>query len=458
MSDSGGEALDMGRSMPESFEAEAAVLGSMILDSVCIGQIIQTLNTESFYRTEHQIIFDVLTSLYENKGGTIDLVLVRDELKTRGKLKEAGGVDYLVKIAESVPSSANAEYYSQIVKDKSLMRELIAVGKIIIDQAYDETGDIAKKLDDAERKIFAVTEKRMTSAALPMKTLLQEAFEKIEARDGQHITGLPTGYYELDDLLCGLQDGEMTIIAARPSMGKTSFAVNIAEHIGADNNMPVVIFSLEMGKLQLVERILCSRGHIDSQKVRRGTLDTDESRLLTDTASELFEKPIFIDDTPGVTPLEMLGKCRRLKSQSGIRAVFIDYLQLMSLGGRVESRQQEVSSISRLLKSMARELEVPVVVLSQLNRAAEGREGHRPRMSDLRDSGSIEQDADVIMLLHREAYYHRGDPEYDHDSPEANLAEIIVAKQRNGPTDTVKLVFNGQFTRFENMSHAQEPF
>ncbi|MCK5001133.1 MAG: replicative DNA helicase [Anaerohalosphaera sp.] len=458
MADAGGEGLDLGRSMPESFEAEAAVLGSMILDSVCIGQVVQTLNIESFYRPEHQIMFDVLTSLYEDKGGNIDLVLVRDELKKRGKLKEAGGVDYLVKIAESVPSSANAEYYSQIVKDKSLMRELISVGKIIVDQAYTETGDVSEKLDDAERRIFAVTEKRITGAALPLKTLLQEAFEQIEARDGQHITGLPTGYYELDDLLCGLQKGEMTIIAARPSMGKTSLAVNIAEHIGADNSMPVVVFSLEMGKHQLVERILCSRGHIDSQKVRRGTLNTEESRVLTDTASELFDKPIFIDDTPGLTPLEILGKCRRLKAQHDIKAVFIDYLQLMSLGGRVESRQQEVSTISRLLKSMARELNIPVVVLSQLNRASEGREGHRPRMSDLRDSGSIEQDADVVILLHRESYYHRGDPEYDHDSPEANTAEIIVAKQRNGPTDTVKLVFNGQFTRFENLSHAQESF
>ena len=457
MADSGGDGLNPGRKMPESLEAEAAVLGSMILDPVCIGQVVQTLSAEVFYRPEHQIIYDALTTLYE-KSGKVDLVLLRDELKKRGKLKDVGGVDYLVRVAESVPSSANAEYYSNIAKEKALLRELIDAGKQIVDDAYTETGDVAEKLDAAERRIFAVTEKRITGSAAPLKSLLQEAFEKIEAREGQHITGLPTGYYELDDLLCGLQKGEMTIIAARPSMGKTSLAVNIAEHIGADNNTPIVIFSLEMGKLQLVERILCSRGHIDSQKVRRGTLDTQEAMDLTQVASELSDKPIFIDDTPGLTPLEILGKCRRLKAQHDIQAVFIDYLQLMSLGGRVESRQQEVSTMSRLLKSLARELDIPVVVLSQLNRAAEGREGHRPRMSDLRDSGSIEQDADVIILLHRESYYHRGDPDYDHDSPEANMADVIVAKQRNGPTDTVRLVFNGQFTRFENMSHAQETF
>ena len=452
----GGDGLNLGRSMPESLEAEAAVLGSMILDSVCVGQVVQQISGDTFYRPEHQIIYDAITSLYESSGN-IDLVLLRDELKKRGKLKDVGGVEYIVRVAESVPSSANVEYYSNIVKEKALLRELIGAGKKIVDEGYTEAGDVAEKLDNAERRIFAVTEKRMTGHAEPLKTLLEEAFEKIEAREGQHITGLPTGYYELDDLLCGLQKGELTIIAARPSMGKTSIAMNIAEHIGADNNPPVVVFSLEMGRHQLVERILCSRGHIDSQKVRRGTLDTEESKDLTQTASELFDKPIFIDDTPGLTPLEILGKCRRLKAQHDIGAVFVDYLQLMSMGGRVESRQQEVSTMSRLLKSLARELDIPVVVLSQLNRGAEGREGHRPRMSDLRDSGSIEQDADVVILLHRESYYHRGDPDYDHDSPEANVAEIIVAKQRNGPTDTVKLIFNGQFTRFENMSHVTYP-
>ncbi|AQT67332.1 Replicative DNA helicase [Anaerohalosphaera lusitana] len=447
-----GQNTYMGKRMPESLEAEAAVLGSMVIDSACIGQVVQTVTAENFYHPQHQPIYEALAALYE-RGGQIDLVLLRDELKKKNKLEEIGGVDYLVKVAESVPSAANFEYYAEIVHEKALLRQLIHASKEIMDKAFEE-GEVAEKLNYAEKRVFEVTEKRMTGAALPMKNLLAEAFELIEAREGQRITGLPTGYWELDDLLCGMQHGEMSIIAARPSMGKTSFAMNVAEHIAADNNTPLVMFSLEMGKHQLVERMLCGRARVDAQKVRRGTLSTEETAILTETASELFEAPIFIDDTPGLTPLEMLGKCRRLKAQHDIQAVFIDYLQLMSLGGRVESRQQEVSTISRQLKSLARELDVPVVVLSQLNRAAEGRDGHRPRMSDLRDSGSIEQDADVIMLLHREDYYHRGDPEWE----ENNTAEIIVAKQRNGPTDTVKLTFNGQYTRFDNQSHADEPF
>ena len=447
----------LGRTMPESLEAEASLLGSMILDPACIGQVVQVLKEDSFYRPEHVVIYEALTTLYEHKG-KLDLVLLRDELKKKNKLDDAGGVDYLVRVAESTPTSANFEHYAEIVKEKSLLRGLIGASNEILVEAYDERGSVSDKMDSAERKIFAVTEKRMTSSAVAIKDLLAEAFENIESREGKHITGLETGYYELDDMLCGLQKGEMTIIAARPSMGKTSLALNFAEHIGVDNNIPIAVFSLEMSKHQLVERLLCSRGHVDSQKVRRGTCSSEEAEELTRTGSELFEAPIFIDDTPGITPLEILGKCRRLKSQHGIQCVVIDYLQLMSAGGRVESRQQEVSTMSRLLKALARELDVPVVVLSQLNRAAENREGHRPRMSDLRDSGSIEQDADVIMLLHRESYYHRGDPDYDHDSEEARTADVIIAKQRNGPTGTVKLLFAGEFTRFENLSHASDPF
>ena len=440
--------------MPESLEAEAAVLGSMILDRECIGLIVQKIDRDSFYRPEHKAIFDALISLYE-RNSHIDLVLLRDELKTHNKLDTVGGIDYLVKVAESVPSAASAEYYAQIVKNKSMMRDLIVAASDILSDAYDETGDIAEKLDIAEQKIFAATETKSSSIAVPLKGLLHEVFEKIESRKGG-LTGLPTGFYELDGMLSGLQKGEMVIVAARPSMGKTSLVMNMAEHLGADNEIPVAIFSLEMGKHQLVERMLCSRGHIDSQLVRNGTVSTEQFEQLTRTSGELFEKPIYIDDTPGITPLEIRAKCRRLKSQYGIECVMIDYLQLMSMGGRVESRQQEVSQISRYLKSLARELDIPVVVLSQLNRAAEGREGHKPRMSDLRDSGSIEQDADVIILLHREDYYHRGETEEEYTS--SNTADIIVAKQRNGPTGVVQLVFNGQFTRFDNLSRMQDPF
>jgi len=447
------EAMLSLRGMPESVEGEGAVLGSMILDPVCIGQIVQTLGAEEFYRPEHQIIFECLVSLYD-KNSKIDLVLLRDELKRRNKLQAVGGVNYLVEIVESVPSAANVEYYAEIVREKAMLRQLAQASREILEDACSEQGDVAEKLDAAEKKIFAVTEKKITGSALPMKSLISEVFENIESRKGLHITGLPTGYYELDEQLCGLQKGEMIIVAGRPSMGKTSFALNIAEHIGADNNIPVVIFSLEMSKQQLVERFLCSRGHLDSQLVRKGMLDTEQLQSLTAVGSELFEKPIFVDDTPGLTPLVIRAKCRRLKAQHDIQCVLIDYLQLMSLGGRVESRQQEISTISRYLKALARELEVPVVVLSQLNRSPEGREGHRPRMSDLRESGSIEQDADVIMLLHREDYYRRGDP----DHVDTNTADVIIAKQRNGPTGVVTLTFNGKFTRFENLSHAQEPF
>lgn len=440
-----------GRSMPESLEAEAAVLGSMILDRNCIGDVVGKLESSSFYRREHQILFDALVVLYE-RNVEIDLVLLRDELKKLDKLKSVGGVDYLVKVAESVPTSANIEYYTEIVQDKAVLRELISASTGILEDAYSESGQIREKLDEAERSIFAVTEKKVTGSAIGFNSLLLDAFTKIEARKGVGVTGLPTGYDELDNLLCGLQKSELIIIAGRPSMGKTSFALNIAEHIGADNDAPVAIFSLEMSKQQLAERFLCSRGKIDLQRVRSGVIDTTELELLRDTSSELFEKPIYIDDTPALTPLMVRAKCRRLKSQYDIQCVLIDYLQLMALGGRVESRQQEISTISRYLKGLARELDIPVIVLSQLNRGAEGREGHRPRMSDLRESGSIEQDADVVMLLHRDDYYKRSEPDFE----PTNTADVIIAKQRNGPTGVISLYFDGRFTRFENLSHVQE--
>jgi replicative DNA helicase len=445
-----------GRTMPESLEAEAAVLGSMILDPECIGLVIQKIKADSFYRLEHQMMFDAIVHLWEKMDTPekFDLVLLRDELKKRSQIDEVGGPEYLMKIAESVPSSANIEQYVNIVQEKQMLRELIAAAGEVMTEAFDAGGDVSEKLDRAEQKIFQVTEKKISGAAISIKDLLTQAFEAIDKREGHHVTGLPTGFTELDDLTCGLQSGEMIVIAGRPSMGKTSFAMNMAEHIGADNNMPVVIFSLEMSKQQLAERMLCSRAMMDSQLVRKGMLNDEQYQELVQAASELSDKPIYVDDSPGITPLELRGKARRLKAQYGIRCIFVDYLQLMSAGGRVESRQQEVSEMSRYLKALARELEVPVIVLSQLNRSPEGREGHKPRMSDLRESGSIEQDADVVMLLHREDYYHKGETDYEN----TNNAEVIIAKQRNGPTDTVELSFNGMCTRFNNRARSQEPF
>jgi len=453
-------ALATARSMPESLAAEAAVLGSMIIDPECIGDVIEILDRDAFYRIEHRHIYEALISLYEkNKGIGIDGVLLRDELIKQNHLEEVGGVEYIGKILNSVPSSANLVYYANIVKDKMLLRELISVAGEILDSAYHQTGEMQETLDNAEQKIFAITDKNISGSAMAIKDLVARSFELIESRQGAHVTGLATGYYELDELTCGLQNGEMIIVAGRPSMGKTSLALNIAEHLGLIEKMPTAIFSLEMGKQQLAERFLCSISEIDSQKVRRGMLGDEHFRKLADACDELARAPIYIDDTSTLTPLEIRAKARRLKSKYDIQCIVVDYLQLMHLSsGRIESRQQEITTISRHLKAVARELNIPVIVLSQLNRSPEGREGHRPRMSDLRESGSIEQDADVVMLLHREAYYHRDDPDWEDQNPDKlNTAEVIIAKQRNGPTGTVKLVFREKVTRFENASHAGEP-
>jgi len=442
------------RSMPESLAAEAAVLGSMLIDPECIGDVVEHLTAEAFYRIEHRYIYDALISLYEkNKGIGIDAVLLREELIKCNQLEEVG-VEYIVKILESVPSSANVGYYTGIVKDKMLLRELISTAGEILDSAYSQTGEMAEVLDQAEQRMFSITDKNISGSASALKDLVARSFELIEKRQGIHVTGLPTGFYELDEWTCGLQNGEMIIVAGRPSMGKTSLALNIAEHIGLMEKTPVAIFSLEMGKQQLAERFLCSISEIDSQKVRRGLLSDADYKKLANACAELSETPIYIDDTSTLTPLELRAKARRLKSKHDISCILVDYLQLMHLGsGRVESRQQEITTISRYLKALARELSVPVIVMSQLNRSPEGREGHRPRMSDLRESGSIEQDADVVMLLHSEDYYKRNEENYEPN----NTAELIIAKQRNGPTGTVKLTFREKITRFENASRIGQP-
>ncbi|MHC4842743.1 MAG: replicative DNA helicase [Planctomycetota bacterium] len=444
------------RSMPESLAAEAAVLGSMIIDPQCISDVVEVIEAAAFYRIEHQIIFDAIISLYEkNRGQGLDAVLLRNELENNNRLQEVGGIDYLGRIMESVPSSANVIYYTGIVKDKHLMRQLIQAATEILEDAYSVPGDIAEKLNEAERKIFSVTDKNITGSTASLKDLVVRAYELIEKREGSHVTGLATGFHELDELTCGLQNGEMIIIAGRPSMGKTSLALNIAEHIGITEKFPVAIFSLEMGKQQLAERFLCSTSEIDAQLVRKGLLNDQQYRELASASEVISEAPIYIDDTAALTPLGLCAKARRLKSQYNIQCLILDYLQLMHMGSaRIESRQQEITTISRYVKALARELNVPVVVLSQLNRSPEGREGHRPRMSDLRESGSIEQDADVVMLLHREDYYRRGESDFEAD----NTAEVIIAKQRNGPTGKVDLIFREKFTRFENKSFAEEPF
>ncbi len=438
---------------PQSLEAEMSLLGSMVLDKDCIGEIIPIVRADRFYRHDHQLIFDALISLYE-QNKPVDLVLLRDELRQRGQLEEVGGVESLVRLVDSVPSAANAVYYAQIVRDKYLLRSLISAASELTIQAFEGRGEVSEIMDHAEQRIFEVTQQKIVGHALPMREIMTKTFEMIDKRSGNAsvVTGLPTGYMELDELTSGLQPGEMIVVAARPSMGKTALGLNIAEHIGADNHIPVAIFSLEMGSQQLAERMLCGRGHIDSHRLRQGILTESEYEKLCMTSGPLSEAPIYVDDTPSLTPLELRAKARRLKLQYDIQGVVIDYLQLMHVPG-AESRQLEVGIISRHLKALARELSVPVVVMSQLNRSPEGREGHRPRMSDLRESGNIEQDADVVMLLHREDYYHN-EPDYE----QSNMAEVIVAKQRNGPTGTIQLMWHKQWTRFETLSHAPEPF
>ena len=434
---------------PHSIESERCLLASMMLDKEMVGNVVQIVDREAFFLADHQIIFDVLVKLYEHNR-PIDAVILREELIKRQLLEEVGGVQYLAAILSTVPSAAHGAHYAGIVREKALLRQLIASSNEILRDAYapHEQADIV--LDRAEKRIFEIAMKKVGGQMVAMEDVLHEVFEMIENR-GQR--GIETGFFEMDDMLNGLQNGEMIIVAARPSMGKTAFAMNVIEHIAADSLLPCAVFSLEMSKQQLAQRMLCSRGQIDAHKLRKGMLQSHEYAHLANVVGELAKAPIWVDDSPGLTPLDLRAKARRLKLQHDVKAIMIDYMQLMDNPGP-ESRQQQISEISRGIKAVARELNVPVLALSQLNRATEGRDGHRPRMSDLRESGSIEQDADVVMLLHREDYYRMSEPDFTPD----NIAEVIIAKQRNGPTGTVKLTFLNKTTRFENLASQADPF
>ena len=442
---------------PHAMEAEISLLGSMILDPRVIADIINIVKTGGdFHRPAHTILFDLMIACYD-KTASLDVVQLHQILSDKSLLDEVGGMDYLVHLAESVPTAANATKYARLVREKATLRELIAAAGETLRDAHQGELEVVEVLEAAEKRIFQIAEHREQQSATSLNILLDEVMKSIEESDGSRFSGVPTGFGELDEMLNGFQRGELLILAARPSMGKTAFALNIAEQMAVSGH-PTVIFSLEMGKQQLVQRMLCSRGRIDSQRMRRGQLrDEDYTRLMA-ACNDLSDAPVFIDDTPGLTLLQLRSKARRMKDRNNIGAIVIDYLQLMSAGGRVESRQLEVSEISRGVKAMAREINVPVLCLSQLNRAAEQREGHRPRMSDLRESGAIEQDADVVMMLHREEYYHKGEPEWADQNPDkAGLAEVIVAKQRNGPTGVVTLGWNAQSTRFQDLTYATPP-
>ncbi len=434
---------------PHALEAEMALLGSMILDWQVVGDVIQLIKSpEDFFKPAHGAIYHVLVELYDQQQ-SIDMVQLNQKLVDKSLLDQVGGLEYLVELAESVPSASSANHYATIVRDKALLRRLIDEAGTILEDCYTSDEAVADLLDRVETRIFEIAEKKSDDGTADIATLLQETFDRLEQQEGKLVTGVETGFFELDEMTNGLQPGEMVIVAARPSMGKTAFALNISEHIAATKGVSVGVFSLEMSKQQLAQRLLCARSGVDSHKLRRNMLSRDDFSKLSLTVGELSEAPLFIDDTAGLTLMGLRAKARRMKQRHGIEALMIDYLQLMSApsAGR-DGRQNEVSAISRGIKALARELSVPVICLSQLNRAAEQREGHRPRMSDLRESGSIEQDADVVMMLHREDYYHRGDPEYQ----DTNEAEVIIAKQRNGPTGTVKLLFDGSTTRFKNLA------
>jgi replicative DNA helicase len=434
------------KGLPHNLEAERSVLGAIILENESIYQILDSLSPEDFYAENHKILYDRFISLI-TASRSIDLVILRDELGRRGELDQIGGLAYLVSLIDSVPSARNIEHYSQIIREKSVLRKLIRAGYDIIDSCYkqeEETDDILNK---AERSIFAIAEQRVQEGFQPLKNLADEAFGKIkylQEHPGE-LTGLPTGFVDLDNLTSGFQPSDLIIIAGRPSMGKTAFALNIALHIGTVLNKTVGIFSLEMSKEQLMLRLLCSEARLNSHHLRTGGFSRKEWSDLLRTMTALSDAKIFIDDSSAVTPLEMGAKARRLAAEHGLDLVIIDYLQMLRMKGRYGNRQEEISAISRSLKELAKELKVPVIALSQLHRGPEMRgQEHKPRLSDLRESGALEQDADVVLFIYREEVYERTDDN-------RGLAEIIIGKQRNGPTDPpVELVFLKEFTRFEN--------
>ena len=430
---------------PHNEDAEAAVLGSMLLDRDAISSAIERTTAEDFYVPAHQVIYQVMVDLYDHNR-PVDLVTMTEELSRLDRLDDVGGAAYLAGLAEATPSAVNAEYYADIVRDKGLLREVIRAAEEIRRDALESREETAEVLDQCEKRIFNVIQRRQTGQTIALRDILRETFEHIDRshdREGR-LTGLSTGFFALDDLTLGFQPGELIVLAARPSMGKTSLALNISESVGVEQGRGVVVFSLEMSKQQVAQNMLCSRARVNGQLLRKGMLSDRQMQELTKYAGELSEAPVFIDDSPGMTPLEIRAKARRLALHHDVALVVVDYLQLMEIRGanRNVSREQQVASMSRSLKALARELEIPVLALSQLNRAPDAREDHRPRMSDLRESGAIEQDADVVMMLHR-------DDQYD---PEKNPGEAVldVVKQRNGPTDRIPLVFLHQFTRFEN--------
>ena len=440
---------------PQAIEAERAVLGGILLEPEAATRAIEVVLPETFYHPAHARIYRAMVALFV-KHEPIDVMTLSEELRKSGDLESAGGIAFLTELVDSVPSAANIEHYAKIVLDKHILRQLISASSNIARECYRAETDASSILDEAEQKIFRVSESRVSQGFAHIKDILKERFEEIQRvhESRESITGLSTGFIDLDKYTAGFHPGDLVIIAGRPSMGKTSLALNIAQHVGLDEKKPVAIFSLEMSKELLVQRLLCSEAQVDAQKVRRGFTSAKDIERLTSAAGLLSESPIFIDDTPAITTLDIRARARRLKVERDIAMIVVDYLQLARTSDRVENRQQEISLISRTMKALAKELSVPVVALSQLSRAVEARGGDkRPLLSDLRESGAIEQDADLVLFLYRPEFYDPGDPEKE------GKAELIIGKQRNGPTGTVDLIFEKQYTRFHSLdtSHVSEP-
>lgn len=435
---------------PQNLEAEQAVLGAMLIEENAIAIILEILDKDFFYKGSHKKIFSAIVELYAGNE-PVDLVTLTHLLKKKGILDDVGGAAYLTTLTSLVPTAANAIHYAKIVKEKYLLRSLINNATQIVTEGYESKEDTDQLLDRAERLIFEITSKKIEGGFVPLKEIIKDSIETIDKlyQRKANITGIPTGFHEFDIMTAGLQPSDLIIIAGRPSMGKSSFVCSVTEHAGVDKKIPVAIFSLEMSKEQLVQRMLCSHARVNAHNVRTGFLSQSDWPKLTTAASKLSESPIFIDDTPGITVLELRAKARRLKSQHDIQLVILDYLQLMQGPSGAENRQQEISEISRSLKALAREIKVPIIAISQLSRAVETRQDHRPQLSDLRESGAIEQDADLVALLLREEYYNPTEEN-------KGITEVIVAKQRNGPVGTIQLAFIREYTRFENLSKREE--
>lgn len=430
--------------LPQNLEAEQSVIGAMIIDKNAIAQVSEKLREEDFYRESHKVIFRAIIDMFR-LDKAVELLTIIEYLRSEGLIDRAGGISYVTEIGASVASTANLLSYIKIVEEKATLRKLIRASTEVIEDCYNKQGKVHEVVDGAEKRIFDIAEKRSSSDFEPLSNVLERGFVEIERlfNNKGEITGIGSGFVDLDAKTSGFQKGDMVLIAARPSMGKTTFALNIAEHAALKEGKSVVIFSLEMSKEQLAYKLLCSEANVDMLKLRTGTLEDKDWENIARATGPLSKAKIYIDDSAGVSVMEMRSKCRRLKIEHGIDMILIDYLQLMS-GSSSENRQQEVSEISRSIKALAKEMECPVLALSQLSRAPEQRADHRPMLSDLRESGSIEQDADLVMFLYRDEYYNK-------DTEDKNVAECIVSKQRNGPVGTVKMVFLGQLSKFGNL-------